>query len=425
VWYILWCLLCVYSALISLTPTIFVIMFLTATQDIAVDAWALTLLRPENLAYASTCQSVGLSIGYFATFTILLALQDTSFSNTYVRPWWGGSGPLSSLAQMLRTVGFLYVVATAIILLKKENPRGGRESRRSRGVFDFKDHALPSSMPVRADSKGAADVEAAHDSTQGQHVHPPRSAAQLHQEVLSTYRELFNILKLPAIRALLLVLLSAKTGFSAYDNVSALKLLDLGFPKQTMAMMAVAQGPISLAGSVVAGRWAAKAGPVTPYMCGFLLRFFMSLTGPPLVSYFGRLNGVVTPLAYALVFVTSVVYSFASDCLMFVSAGALFLSISEKDIGGSYLTMLNTTSNLGGMWHKSITLFLVDRLTLRTVCTLPVGSPPTTKCPIVVDGYQVLSLCLVPVAVMVGVFASRSLRRLMSLPASAWRTSHD
>ena len=29
-----------------------------ATQDIAVDGWALTMLSPENVGYASTCNSV-------------------------------------------------------------------------------------------------------------------------------------------------------------------------------------------------------------------------------------------------------------------------------------------------------------------------------------------------------------------------------
>ena len=29
------------------------------TQDVAVDGWALTMLKPKNVGYASTCNSVG------------------------------------------------------------------------------------------------------------------------------------------------------------------------------------------------------------------------------------------------------------------------------------------------------------------------------------------------------------------------------
>ena len=36
-----------------------------ATQDIAVDGWALTMLLRENVGYASTCNSIGQAIGYF------------------------------------------------------------------------------------------------------------------------------------------------------------------------------------------------------------------------------------------------------------------------------------------------------------------------------------------------------------------------
>ena len=34
-------------------------MLIYATQDIAVDGWALEILHTENLSYAATCQSVG------------------------------------------------------------------------------------------------------------------------------------------------------------------------------------------------------------------------------------------------------------------------------------------------------------------------------------------------------------------------------
>lgn len=48
--------------------------------DIAVDGWALTLLSPENLSFASTCQTIGLNTGFFASFTVFLALNSEAFS---------------------------------------------------------------------------------------------------------------------------------------------------------------------------------------------------------------------------------------------------------------------------------------------------------------------------------------------------------
>jgi len=42
--------------------------------------WALTLLSEENLSYASTCQTIGLTTGYFASFTVFLALNSEAFA---------------------------------------------------------------------------------------------------------------------------------------------------------------------------------------------------------------------------------------------------------------------------------------------------------------------------------------------------------
>jgi hypothetical protein len=63
----------------ALTAIFTVMVFLCATQDIAVDGWALTLLKEENKTYASTAQTIGLNTGYFMSFTVFLALNSAEF----------------------------------------------------------------------------------------------------------------------------------------------------------------------------------------------------------------------------------------------------------------------------------------------------------------------------------------------------------
>ena len=41
--------------------------------------WALTLLSHDSLSYASTCQTIGLNTGYFASFTVFLAFNSVDF----------------------------------------------------------------------------------------------------------------------------------------------------------------------------------------------------------------------------------------------------------------------------------------------------------------------------------------------------------
>lgn len=54
-------------------------------KDIAVDGWALTMLSRENVGYASTCNSVGQTAGYFMGNVLFLALESADFCNKYLR----------------------------------------------------------------------------------------------------------------------------------------------------------------------------------------------------------------------------------------------------------------------------------------------------------------------------------------------------
>ena len=59
--------------------------FLAATQDIAVDGWALTMLSRKNVGYASTCNVVGQTIGFFLGNVGLLTLESKDFANKWIR----------------------------------------------------------------------------------------------------------------------------------------------------------------------------------------------------------------------------------------------------------------------------------------------------------------------------------------------------
>ena len=68
----------------QLTTVFFSLNFLAATQDIAVDGWALTILQKRNVGHASTCNSVGQSAGYFLGFVVFIALESAEFCNKYL-----------------------------------------------------------------------------------------------------------------------------------------------------------------------------------------------------------------------------------------------------------------------------------------------------------------------------------------------------
>lgn len=61
------------------------LMTVLPSQDIAVDGWALTMLSRENVGYASTCNSVGQTAGYFMGNVLFLAMESADFCNKYLR----------------------------------------------------------------------------------------------------------------------------------------------------------------------------------------------------------------------------------------------------------------------------------------------------------------------------------------------------
>lgn len=50
---------------------------------------------------------------------------------------------------------------------------------------------------------------------------------------------------------------------------------------------------------------------------------------------------------------------------MFVSIMAFFAKISDSSVGGTYMTLLNTVTNLGGNWPAILALYFVDTLTWK------------------------------------------------------------
>lgn len=193
-----------------------------------------------------------------------------------------------------------------------------------------------------------------------------------------------------------------------------------------MASMAVLQTPFSLLGTLIAGRWVAKRSPIHVYLIGFGARITLSLAGPLTVHILKRLGGVVTTWFYFFVLILSIVYSFAAECLMFVGIGAFFLTITQSSVhvAGSYLTLLNTSSNLGGIWHKAAVLYLIDKLTVRSACELSASDISSgKKCDIVTDGYYVISAILLPIALLVGRHLYRTLPKLEKLPDSSWKAT--
>ncbi|KAJ3016401.1 hypothetical protein HKX48_004042 [Thoreauomyces humboldtii] len=293
---------------VTLAVTFTILVFLCATQDIAVDGWALTLLRDENKQFASTAQTIGLNTGYFLSFTVFLALNSPEFCNKYLRSTPMELGVLA-LGSYLKFWGVMFLICNAwLIFVKKE----------------------------LADQTETID------------------------DIKIVYQTIWQVIKMPHMKKLTGLLLVAKIGFIANEAVTPLKLLDKGLKKEDMALSVLIDFPFQLFFGYYAAKWSSGKQPLRPWLYAFYGRLGFAALGMLLVRYFPE--GGASGGYFFVVMAATVLNSFMST-VQFVGMGSFFTKISDPLIGGTYMTLLNTLSNLGGTWPRFFVLEAVDHFT--------------------------------------------------------------
>ncbi|RXW17422.1 hypothetical protein EST38_g8445 [Candolleomyces aberdarensis] len=364
--------------LTELTVIFTSLVTLSATQDIAVDGWALTLLSQDCLSYASTCQTIGLNTGFFASFTVFLAFNSEAFAHR-----WGI--PVLTLGAYLRFWSVVcYCVTVWLIFFKKE------------------------------------DKEAA-------------TAADM--SIASVYKTIWTICQLKHVQLLILVHLFAKIGFVAHEATS-LKLVEKGLKREDLAIAVLIDFPFQILGGWLAAKWSRGDKPLRPWLYAFWPRFLFGVVSVLTVYWFPK--PPISPGFFAYLIAFTVISSFTST-VQFVGISAFHTRVSDPLIGGTYMTLLNTFTNLGGTWPKWFVLKGVDLFSIAT-CKIPdAGSEILVKecvseagkshckalkgnCVMERDGYYIVTTAgmIFGMIFLVG-FIYPSARKLQALPTSAWR----
>ena len=220
--------------------------------------------------------------------------------------------------------------------------------------------------------------------------------------------------------------------------MTGLKLVEKGFGKEDLALSVLIDFPFQLVLGYYAAKWSKGDNALRPWLWGFIARLAFAAINMAIVK--GLPIPVSTPY-FLLIIVTTVTGSFAST-VQFVGISAFHTQIADPLIGGTYMTLLNTVSNLGGTWPRFFVLKAVDYFTisecqvsklslLTTVgeCTSDQGKAQCAavggSCHILRDGYYITStVCVVIGTVLLVGYILPVCRRLQSLPAAAWRVKH-
>lgn len=155
-----------------------------------------------------------------------------------------------------------------------------------------------------------------------------------------------------------------KIGFQVNDAATNLKLLDLGFSQEDLALTVLIDFPFEIGLGYYAGKWCAYFQPMTLWSYAFVGRLLAAVIAHITVAIFPK-NGVVDTW-YLLVVIAEHIFSTFTSTVMFVAVSAFHAKISDPLIGGTYMTLLATVSNLGGTFPRVFVLKLVDAFTVAT-----------------------------------------------------------
>lgn len=372
----------------SLTAVFLLLTILSSTQDVATDGWCISMLKPSNVGYASTCQSVGLTAGFCIGYILFTALE---------------SQGIISIAQFLVFWGAVFLIATtAVAVFKRE-------------------------VDATADSE---------EVTLG---------------LLDTYKHLWKMIQHPMLFKMILFLTTYGFGVSAAESMANLKLIEKGVPKEEIALLEIPMIFVKIFVTLFVTRFTVGPRPMNVWIITFPLRLFFCLALTLLVFMAPLVmleNGGFPTIFYGAI-ITVFALDRAMSLAMWVAVIAFFARISDPKMGATYMSFFTTLNSLGTRWPISLNLWLVDKITYKHCTVESQGINNTLNfvtnttlldlnncsgkeeaesckdgggvCETSIEGFYILSIGCVVIGYLWFIWAGQAVRRWQEVEAVGWR----
>ena len=213
----------------QLTRVFVTLVSLSATQDIVVDGWALTMLTKPNRNLASTVNKMGQATGYVLGYGATECIHFCNQISKYVHEDKSGEMDVS---DFLRFWAWTTLVITLFILFKSEKD----PPPHSKGVFD-------------------------------------------------TYKQLYDVIKNDAMMTWIPMVLTSKIAFAAVDAASSLKFLDAGLPEITLSTAAIPIPLVQVLLPALIAPYTAGNSPLEPWLYSYSPRLITGILIGTLVYF--------------------------------------------------------------------------------------------------------------------------------------------
>jgi len=257
--------------------------------------------------------------------------------------------------------------------------------------------------------------------------------------IKSVYKTIWSITQLKTVQSFLLVHLTCKIGSAASDAATALKVVEKGLGKEDFAAVLV-DFPVQIVAGYLIARWSRGDQPLRPWIWAVWPRLLFALLAAILLWKFPK-----PPITTGFFVFLVIFRSFAEmpGTTQFVCIGAFQARISDPLIGGTYITLLNTFSNLGSTWPRFFVLRAIDYFTIATCQVGENGTSLTAngaecvseegkdvcsaaggQCIMERDGYfTTTGICLALGIFLMLAYILPTVRKLQALPLAKWRVA--
>ena len=295
----------------TLTVYLFLIVLVFATQDIAVDSWGVEMLKESNRSMVSTCNSIGQSIGFFASYTLFLTLNSADFCNKYIFTVKQEQG-LVSLPQYMFCCGVLNWLICLWVVAKQEK-------------------MIENSLSPK-----------------------------------EIYVKVVQMVKEKNYQMLIFLLVSARIGTAVFDSALGLVLHEKGVKEEDLGLLAGLTFPFELVIGTVVGVLVNKINSDLDAMyLGMGLRVLSCIFGFFFVLYFPQ-TGLDSTL-FVVLFALLLFSSFASN-IYFIAMCSYFSKVSQGPMTATVYTFLTTASNFGASSCAFLAYKAIDFMTFEGNC---------------------------------------------------------
>ncbi|CAF3998779.1 unnamed protein product [Rotaria sordida] len=307
------------------------IQLLIGSQDIVVDGWSVALFTTLNPQLSSTCQTVGVTIGGFIGSIILLTLESSNFTNTYIRE------PLSlprrsyglfSLEQFTLFWGIIFIVIGVIMTI----------------ILIFKQQS---------------------NKINNLHIEEKKHTKF---KIFETYLNVLQLFKKRCMQQLILILITGTVSYGATYSMTNLTLLEYGVKRETLGLLRIPLVVVDILVPLCLNR---IRSPLGWFARGYILRLISSVILAIYIFFTPRI--LHTSYFYPILIILLCLNE-AFIYIMVSSGIGFYARISDPRIAGTYMTLLVSVGNLGLKLSSTLALYIANWLPKTHAYSIEVGA---------------------------------------------------